>query len=570
MLKYFLIFIFSFFVYSVHYGQKDTAIDSLKIENSYFEYKAILHDALKQKMLGNYSEAMNLFLKCLEINPSSATAMSEISKILYYSNDYEGAIVLLKKAVLNDPKNVWYNLFLSELYKQKRNYKAAIEIFQNLSKYNPENLIYKFEIATLYLLSGNKNKSLSIYNEIEKNNGLNSALLDEKLGFYEYLKDNNGSIETLEILINLYPEEPNYIEKLVTIYLELKDYQKALPYLDRLQMFYQHRSSVLLTKASIYSSIGQRDSTIKIIKEIFNDKNFNPATKISLFKKEFSLAKDSLEIPLKDSLLSILENEHPDFANLHLLKADFYLQNNDFTNAKTSLYNFLKLDNSVLKVYEQLIYLENADKNLDSVISIADKGLEVFPNQSVLYFYKAYALIQKEVYEEAISILNAGLIYAVEADSKVQFHTYIAEAYYKLDRKKEAYDTYEKILKISPSNALILNNYSYYLSVDEIELNKALEMSILSNSLEIDNFMYLDTQAWVLFKLKKYVEAKVLIEKSINLGGNEHAEILEHYGDILYELGKKKDALVQWKKASEIDASNKNLILKINTNSINE
>jgi predicted negative regulator of RcsB-dependent stress response len=54
-----------------------------------------------------------------------------------------------------------------------------------------------------------------------------------------------------------------------------------------------------------------------------------------------------------------------------------------------------------------------------------------------------------------------------------------------------------------------------------------------------------------MFKMKRYYEAKYLIERAIDNGGDQSDVILDHYGDILYMNGDKEGAITQWKKALE-------------------
>lgn len=56
----------------------------------------------------------------------------------------------------------------------------------------------------------------------------------------------------------------------------------------------------------------------------------------------------------------------------------------------------------------------------------------------------------------------------------------------------------------------------------------------------------------MLYKLEKYADALVWIEKAIQNGGVESGEVREHYGDILFKLGRIDDAVIQWEKAKEL------------------
>ena len=73
-------------------------------------------------------------------------------------------------------------------------------------------------------------------------------------------------------------------------------------------------------------------------------------------------------------------------------------------------------------------------------------------------------------------------------------------------------------LKINPSNPTVLNNYSYYLSLRGVDLEKAKEMSFNSNLLEPNNGTFQDTYAWILYKLQQYDEALSWILKAVENG----------------------------------------------------
>ena len=75
------------------------------------------------------------------------------------------------------------------------------------------------------------------------------------------------------------------------------------------------------------------------------------------------------------------------------------------------------------------------------------------------------------------------------------------------------------------------------------------------------NSTYLDTYAWILFKLNKFSRAKYYIEKAILNGGDDNHEIINHYGDILFKLNDIDNAIIKWEKAIKL-GGDKELILK--------
>ena len=69
--------------------------------------------------------------------------------------------------------------------------------------------------------------------------------------------------------------------------------------------------------------------------------------------------------------------------------------------------------------------------------------------------------------------------------------------------------------------------------------------------LEENNPTYLDTYAWVLYRLGRYDEAKKTMQQALSLDRSQNPDLQLHYGDILAALGEKFMAEVYWKKALE-------------------
>jgi Tfp pilus assembly protein PilF len=101
------------------------------------------------------------------------------------------------------------------------------------------------------------------------------------------------------------------------------------------------------------------------------------------------------------------------------------------------------------------------------------------------------------------------------------------------------------------------------LSLREESLDKAEKMSAKSNQLDPKNAAFEDTYAWVLFKNKKYADAKIWIEKAIS-HNEKSATQFDHLGDILFKLGDTHGALENWEKSIKLDGSKELVKRKIN------
>ena len=77
-----------------------------------------------------------------------------------------------------------------------------------------------------------------------------------------------------------------------------------------------------------------------------------------------------------------------------------------------------------------------------------------------------------------------------------------------------------------------------------------------------DNAAYLDTYAWINFRLKNYDIALEYIDKAINTG-NAVSEVFEHLGDILVKLERISDAKKAYREALKLEPERESIKLKL-------
>ena len=116
---------------------------------------------------------------------------------------------------------------------------------------------------------------------------------------------------------------------------------------------------------------------------------------------------------------------------------------------------------------------------------------------------------------------------------------------------RKCYDAYDRSLALRYDNAMVLNNYAYFLSLEGRDLERALAMAGRAIVLEENNPTYLDTYAWVLYQLGRYEEARTPMRQAVSLDRTGNKELFLHYGDILYKLKDNFMASIYWKKALE-------------------
>ena len=528
-----------------------------------FEYTFI--EGLKQKMIGNQQAAISLFSKCLAINPNSSSAMFELAKIHSGNGDMTSSSLLLEKAIKIDPENKWYKVLLAQIYEQGKQYKQAADLYQQLYLHDPENLEYLYMNAALLSSAKEYDQAIEVYNNLEKKVGINDQISVEKQQIYQAAGKKKEALAELQKLIDFNPKEPRYYGLMADYYLSEKDDVNALKYYMKILEIDPENGFVLFSLTSFYREKEDKEKAWEYAKKGFMNKTVEVETKIQFYlmitagpDKPFFTDDQITE------LVDILVKTNPEDFRVYTVYAEFLISKGKLAEAREQLRKVLETQKDNYMIWERMILISNDLLDFKSIYTDSEKALDLFPNQPTLYGLKAVACLQLEKYDEALEILKEGEPYLLDNKiMKIQFGLYRAEAYYKLNRVEEAFKAFDEVITLDPENWMAMNNYAYYLSVRNENLEKAEELSSKAVRANPENSTYLDTYAWVLFMRKDYALAKFYMETAMKNGGDKNGVIIEHYGDILIMLGEKEKALEQWKKALATGEGTKFLSEKI-------
>ena len=521
-------------------------------EKNEFEYTFI--EGLKQKMIGNQQAAVSLFSKCLEINPNSSPAMFELAKIHSSNGDQTSSSLLLEKAIKLDPENKWYKLLLAQIYQQGKQYEKAAGVYQQLQENDPEDLEYMYMTAALLSSAKKYDQAINAYNKLEQKVGVNDQISVEKQQIYQAAGKKKEAQAELQKLIDSNPKEAHYYGLMADFYLSEKDEINALNYYNKILEIDPDNGFVLFSLTSFYREKEDKEKAWEYIKKGFQNKTVDVETKIQYYILVTSESKTPFFTNDQVSeLVNIMVETNADDYRVFTVYAEYLISKGKLAEARDQLRKVLETNKDNYMIWERMLLVSNDLLDFKSVYTDSEKAIELFPNQPILYGLHAVACLQLEKYEDAIRILDEGDAYVLSnIPLKIQFDLYRAEANYKLGKVEAAFKAFDDVIVLDPENWLAMNNYAYYLSLRNENLEKAEQLSGRAVRANPDNPTYLDTYAWVLFMRKDYTLAKFYMETAIKNGGEKNGVIVEHYGDILFMLGEKELALEQWKKAEKI------------------
>ena len=316
-----------------------------------------------------------------------------------------------------------------------------------------------------------------------------------------------------------------------------------------------------------YEKTDNKASSQAELQQAITGPSLDVETKLQLLTRYLGiLQQQKQDLKQANQLFMTLFEQYPNNTQLNMIYGNVLLLQGDKVGAMKQLEIYVKDNPSDPAGYDQMIRIVLPDEDMEKLKEITTNALKHLPQEPQFYYYLGAAYYQQGKYKEALSVFEEGVQKAVIINPLLEsdFHGQIGDLNYFLGNKEVAFKSYEKALKLNPQNLSVLNNYSYYLSLEKMNLDKAEQMSGITIKAEPMNPTFLDTYGWVLYEQGAYTMAKIYIEKAIEYSQESpSADVLEHYGDILFRMDEKEKALEQWKKAYELNKDSKTLKKKI-------
>ena len=561
-----LISVQSFAQWKSYYPEKNKKqIEKEKIKKDDFLFNNHLFTALKAKSLEDYEQALKYFQKCIKLNDKIPTPYYESAQINKDLGNYNLAIEQIKKAVDLEKENRWYILAYGEILFSNQDFKNAAFQYNKLLELEPGNEDLYFMLSDTYIYDNNFKKAIAVYDDLEKHKGIDKMISMQKQKLYMQLHKKKEAIRELIALLAAYPQDIEAMEILSELYLLNDEKDKAFEIFKQISILAPENGRIHLTLADYYRENGENDKSFFELKLAFQSSKLDIDIKIRILISYFQLININQQMSNQAYELSeILITTHKGDPKAHAVYADILYTDKHFQEAKEQYFIVLEQDKTKSEIWSQVLFIQAEQNDFKGMLNTSDEALTYFPTNPLFYYFNGVSNKWFKQYNEAILSLEMGVEFVLENEMLLlEFYSSLADSYHAIKQHDLSDSLYEQALEIDPENVMVLNNYAYYLSLRKINLAKAKQMSLKCNTIEKDNGTYQDTYAWVLYQLAAYKEAKEWMQKSLANGSATSAVVVEHYGDILYQLGEINEALIQWKKAKELGKASELLNQKI-------
>jgi len=544
---------------------KKNGYSNKKVEKEELKYSNLFFNALKQKSLENYKNAVTLFEKCIQQKPDFIEAYYQISLIKKKRNLIFEAKEYSSKTIEKNSSNIWYLLNHAEILFLNQEFLKAAKIYDQIIQLEPNNEFNYYKLADTYIYGENYLEAIRVYNMLEEKKGVDKMVSMQKHKLYIQTKNFNKATKTLEKLSESFPEDIEVLQILAEAYILANKQEKALEVFKKISLLDPNNGQVNLTLANFYRDKGELSKSYIELRKSFKSTKINIETKLTILASYLTIinANDTIRNQAFE-LINILDSLYSDNAELYALWGDMHYAIGEKLKSIQYYKRSIKIKQNIKPVWTQILFIDVEESNYDSLIVYSEKAILYYPTEPLYYYFYGVSNSFFKNHIEAKNSLESGIEYVFDNDALYnEFQTSLADTYNSLSLYQKSDSLYEQALLRNPDNAIVLNNYSYYLSLRKHNLREAEQMSKRCNELEPNNGTYQDTYAWVLYCLEDYENARLWLEKALKNGGDKSAVIIEHYGDVLFKLGLKKEAVNQWIKAKSTGIGSELLDKKI-------
>lgn len=498
--------------------------------------------------------AIKNFEEALKFMPDDAASMFELSEQYVKAGRMEDGFVMIKKAAELDPDNKWYQIRLGLFYRNTEQFDEFIKVYEPLIAKYPDNINLLTELIDVCLMTGNYDKALEKLDLLEKQAGINALVSEQRIEIYKRQGKTKLVISELQRLIEENPENTRYYHMLAKVYMENKKDKDAVKLYEQIKSIDPTDPYINISLLEYYEKKGDMERAFDELIAAIKNKNLDFNTKANIYDYWFNKFQTSKDIDQQALEVghSFIE-AYPDNKMGYLVLASYYINKEEYRNCRDYALKALQYEPSNFAAWQYLVLCEAPLQEMDSLRKHSVQALQFYSTQPVFYWFAGVSYAYDKQDEAAISYFEKGRRFVTDKNLLADFDSYLGDLYHAVGEFEKSFQAYDRVLNFDPDNALVLNNYAYYLSLRSERLDKAKEMSLHAVELEPNNAIYLDTYAWVLYQKGEYEAAEAQMEKSIKLLKHPDKTYYQHYADILTKVNKLEKAEEYRNKAKALD-----------------
>jgi tetratricopeptide (TPR) repeat protein len=463
--------------------------------------------AAKVAVYGNNAktavQAANLWV---ELDPTSVEAQQATTEMLLSTGNLVDAKPHLKKLLAKEETRANGFLYLNSLFAQQADKKAVLKLVQELAKPYPKLPEAHFTIAHAAWAAGNDKLAISEVNVADKiRPGWEmNAILQGQVMFGQ---SPDTALDFYRNFLSQHPEANEVRLNLARMLVNQKRFDEAKPEFVKLAQASKGNPEILVVVGLLSFQAGDYTEAEQYFQQV--------------------LATDFRD---KDQIY------------LYLGQAAEKQKKDD---QALTWYNKIQPGERYLDAKLNIAYVLARTQGADGAIKMLDDLSDLNNEQMVLVIQtQANLLVQAKRHQEAYDLLDKAVKNLPNTPGIIYDYAMAAE---KLDYLDVVERELRKLIQIKPDFAQAYNALGYSLADHNIKLDEARTLIEKALALSPNDHFILDSMGWVQYRLGKLDKAVDYLRRAYT--AQTDPEIAAHLGEVLWQQGKRDEALQIWGEA---------------------
>lgn len=520
----------------------------------------------------NMANAYEYFKKAYELDPDySDAAFTYGGQRLFVRTDtlqtekeLMRSLKMMQEYVDLNPKDVYATQIYGYMTTALDTVEESVRVYENTYQLLPKETQLLPFLADAYIRIMKGKEAIGSLERYEKIEGKSHDVSLKKITIFLSMQDTTGAISEVESLITENPRDPYSLILKGNLYEITGNMDSVVKAYKDAEAIAPANGAVKMSLANYYRATGDSVMLDNMMYEALLSEDFQLEEKIGILGDYLQkLIDEEGDKNRGDHLFSVLQSQYPHEPGVLEMSARYDAAKGDYQGAAEAINYALDMDPANEQYWMMLLSFDLMDSNYRGTVQDYGRMKDhVTPSSRAKNLYASAASMLEDT-SEAESIIDSLL---KETDPRLtlesrredlsevrknldydglvwvsSLYCMLGDLHYKGGESEKGFNEYETSLYFLADNALTLNNFAYFLSEEDRELEKAKKMSRRSLDLADNNPTYLDTYAWVLYKLGEYREAYEYMKLAMELA-EEQGEVNEEYETHMEAIKLKMDS----------------------------
>lgn len=478
---------------------------------------------------------------------------------------------------------------------------SALEDYYQAAMLDPTNEGLVLDVSQQFLQAKEPEKALNLLSHASTNSAASGALFAEMGFVYSKLGKTNEALASDRTAIQRDPRSLAGYQSLFLDYMQDRQTNQAWALLEEAGKVKGTDAAFLIGLAELYLRVGieapaeKSNADQRGLAVLQRAAKLNPAElrlQMHLADGFNVLGKTAEAARLYEKIIQNLPDTSPQYDTVHAKLADIYLHDHDLKRATAQLQVIARNNPTDARTYYALGSIEYEETNYPKAIDYFKNTILCDPDYEPAYYDLASSQLGADKTDDALSTLNRatrkfpqnftreyllGVTYSREKDftNALQHFTTaevlgansdpkaLTDAFYfevgaaceRLGDYTRAEKYFKQSLRLAPDSPETLNYLGYMWAEHDRNLDQARDMIAKALKAEPKSAAYLDSMAWVLYKLHQPKPALDYELKAMQLSEEEDATLYDHLGDIYAAVGQNDKARQAWTKSLSLESN---------------